>query len=78
MISCFFIPYPTSKTLNSHLLSKDYHVILQKKGDDQMFEKGSFRPVQSTKLVDNVVNQIQQKISTGIISLGDKLPPEPK
>lgn len=26
-----------------------------------MFEKGSFQPVQATKLVDDVVNQIQQK-----------------
>lgn len=43
-----------------------------------MFKEGSFRPVQSTKLVDDVVNQIQEKISTGIISPGDKLPPEPE
>jgi len=43
-----------------------------------MFEKGSFQPVQTTKLVDDVVNQIQQKISTGTILPGDKLPPEPE
>jgi DNA-binding FadR family transcriptional regulator len=60
------------------LLRKEYHDILLKRGDDQMFEKGSFRPVQSTKLVDDVVNQIQQKISTGTILPGDKLPPEPE
>ncbi|GGH20721.1 FadR/GntR family transcriptional regulator [Paenibacillus segetis] len=43
-----------------------------------MFNKESFQPVQTTKLVDDVVNQIQQKISTGIILPGDKLPPEPE
>lgn len=43
-----------------------------------MFDGDSFRPVQSTKLVDDVVNQIQHRISTGLISPGDKLPPEPE
>lgn len=43
-----------------------------------MFEEGSFRPVQPVKLVDDIVNQIQQQISKGLILPGDKLPPEPE
>lgn len=43
-----------------------------------MFIKESFQPVQSTKLVDDVVQQIQQHISAGTILPGDKLPPEPE
>lgn len=43
-----------------------------------MFKKESFQPVQSTKLVDDVVHQIQQQISAGKFKPGDKLPPEPE
>src|SRR5699024_1078805 len=38
----------------------------------------SFQPLKSRRLVDDVVFQLQHKISTGEILPGDKIPPEPK
>ncbi|GKV66509.1 MULTISPECIES: FadR/GntR family transcriptional regulator [unclassified Sporosarcina] len=43
-----------------------------------MNKEWSFQPLRSHRLVDDVVNQLQYKISKGEIQLGEKLPPEPK
>lgn len=43
-----------------------------------MNEKLSFKTINHRKLVDDVVNQLQHKISTGDIRPGDKIPTEPE
>ncbi|MGG3279073.1 FadR/GntR family transcriptional regulator [Paenibacillus solani] len=43
-----------------------------------MLSKGSVKPVQHHKLVDDVVIQLQNKISTEKLQPGDLLPPEPE
>ncbi|MBA9087148.1 DNA-binding FadR family transcriptional regulator [Fontibacillus solani] len=43
-----------------------------------MLKKGSVKPVLKHKLVDDVVAQLQNKISTEEIRPGDLLPPEPE
>lgn len=43
-----------------------------------MNDKLSFKTLTHHKLVDDVVNQLQHKISTGEINPGDKIPPEPE
>lgn len=43
-----------------------------------MNDKFSFKAINQHKLVDDVVNQLQQKISSGDIKPGDKIPPEPE
>lgn len=43
-----------------------------------MNSKLSFQPLKSRRLVDDVVNQLQHKISTGEIQPGEKIPTEPQ
>ncbi|MCY9662580.1 FadR/GntR family transcriptional regulator [Paenibacillus chondroitinus] len=43
-----------------------------------MNSKMSFQPLNRPKLVDDVVNQLQKKISEGEIKPGDKIPTEPE
>ncbi|MED4452166.1 FadR/GntR family transcriptional regulator [Metabacillus fastidiosus] len=43
-----------------------------------MNDKLSFQALRPHKLVDDVVNQLQQKVSSGEIRPGDKIPTEPK
>ncbi|RRJ65199.1 FadR family transcriptional regulator [Paenibacillus oralis] len=43
-----------------------------------MNEKLSFKTINHRRLVDDVVNQLQHKISTGDIRPGDKIPTEPE
>jgi DNA-binding FadR family transcriptional regulator len=46
-------------------------------GDDKMNSEVSFRAINRSKLVEDVVKQLQKKISDGEIQVGDKIPTEP-